>query len=87
MANPINWQNGVTPINENNMNQLAQEPMISDAYDSSHSYVVGDYCIYGNTLYRCTGATTGSWNSSKWSATSIATELTNRLEFEIVDSW
>lgn len=63
------------------------EDMISDQYDSSHNYVVGDYCIYENTLYRCTGATTGSWDATKWDATSIAAELSSRLEFEIVDSW
>ena len=89
MANPINWQNGVTPINEDNMNQLVQEPMISDAYDPTKTYAVGDYCIYNNTLYRCNTAitTAEAWTAAHWTATSIASELENRLEFEIVDSW
>ena len=82
---------GVTPVKgvdyftESDIAEI-QTP-ITDQYDSTHSYVIGDYCIYENTLYRCTGATTGAWDSSKWSATSIASELSSRLEFEIVDSW
>jgi len=62
---------------------------ISDAYDSTQTYAVGDYCIYNNILYRCTTAisTAESFDSTKWSSTSIASELANRLEFEIVDSW
>lgn len=57
---------------------------ISDQYDSTKTYAVGDYCIYNNTLYRCTGATTGAWNSSKWSAIKITNELAKKLEFETV---
>ena len=68
------------------LNNSCQE-MITDAYDTTHSYAVGDYCIKDNTLYRCTGATTGAWDSTKWSATNISNELSSRLEFEIVDSW
>lgn len=69
------------------MNQLVQEPMVTDEYNTSTNYAIGDYCIKDNKLYKCTGATTGTWNSSKWSATTIAAELGSRLEFEIVDSW
>lgn len=62
---------------------------IGDAYDPTQTYAVGDYCIYNNTLYRCNTAiaTAEAWNSAHWTATSIASELENRLEFEIVDSW
>ena len=63
------------------------QDMISDQYDSSHSYVIGDYCIYNNTLYRATANTTGNWDSTKWTQTTIAAQLQDRLEFEIVDSW
>ena len=85
----INWQNGVKPINETNMNKLVQEDMITDAYSSSSTYSVGDYCIYGNTLYKCTTAisTAEAWNSAHWTATTIATELNSRLEFEVVETW
>lgn len=73
----INWQNGTTPINETNMNKLVQEDMITDAYSSSSTYAVGDYCIYENTLYKCTTAisTAESWNSAHWTAVNISDEL------------
>ena len=85
----INWQNGITPINETNMNKSVQEDMITDAYSSSSTYAVGDYCIYENTLYKCTTAisTAEAWNSAHWTATTIATELSSRLEFEVVETW
>lgn len=73
----INWQNGITPINETNMNKLVQEDMITDAYSTSSTYAVGDYCIYGNTLYKCTTAiaTAEAWNSGHWTAVTVAEEL------------
>lgn len=73
----INWQNGITPINETNMNKLVQEDMITDAYSSSSTYAVGDYCIYENTLYKCTTAiaTAEAWNSGHWTAVSVADEI------------
>ena len=85
----INWQNGITPINETNMNKSVQEDMITDAYSSSSTYEVGDYCIYENTLYKCTTAisTAEAWNSAHWTATTIATELSSRLEFKVVETW
>lgn len=78
----INWQNGTMPINETNMNQLVQEDMITDAYSSSSTYSVGDYCIYGNTLYKCTTAitTAEAWNSAHWTAVSVADEINARVK-------
>lgn len=58
------------------------QDMISDEYDSTHNYVVGDYCIKDNTLYKCTGATTGSWDSAKWTAVQVSSELQNKLNKE-----
>lgn len=80
----INWQNGTTPLNETNMNKIVQEDMITDAYSSSSTYAVGDYCIYENTLYKCTTAisTAEAWNSAHWTAVSISYEfkrITNEL--------
>ena len=51
--------------------------MITDEYDSSKSYAVGDYCIKDNTLYKCTTAisTAEAFNSAHWSATTIDEEL------------
>lgn len=40
------------------------------------SYSVGDYVIYEDELYRCTGSTTGgSWDSTKWSKTQVMDEM------------
>ena len=73
----INWQNGTTPINETNMNKLVQEDMITDAYSSLQTYAVGDYCIYENTLYKCTTAisTAEAWNSAHWTAVTVTDEI------------
>lgn len=86
-----------TPLTAERLNEMqtnidtqkAESTIVSDAYDPTQTYAVGDYCIYNNTLYRCNTAitTAEAWNSAHWTATSIASELENRLEFEIVDSW
>ena len=54
---------------------------ISDAYDATATYKVGQYCIYDNTLYRCTTAitTAEAWTASHWTATTIAEEIENRV--------
>lgn len=85
----INWQNGTTPINETNMNKIVQEDIIADEYSSSRPYYAGEYCIYGNTLYRCIQNSQGfeEWTPAHWTATTIATELNSRLEFEVVETW
>lgn len=49
--------------------------MITDEYDSTQTYIVGEYCIYNNILYKCIAATTGNWDSSKWIKTQIMNEF------------
>ncbi len=44
---------------------------ISDSYDPTAAYVKGDLCIYDNVLYICTAPTTGTFDPSKWTATTI----------------
>ena len=46
---------------------------VTDEFDSTKTYAVGEYCIYENKLYKCTTAiTTGeNFNSAKWEATTI----------------
>lgn len=55
----------------------ASKSMISDAYDSTKTYAVGDYCIYNNTLYICKTAITTAeeWTPAHWDATNCTTEL------------
>lgn len=46
-------------------------------YDSTQSYSTGDYCVYNGSLQKCTGTTTGTFDSTKWEATNIMTEVKN----------
>ena len=45
---------------------------IADTYSSSESYAEGDLCIHEYALFKCIGATTGTWDSTKWESTTIA---------------
>lgn len=75
----INGTDGVTPVKGVDyftaQDKAEIQTPICDQYDTSHSYVVGDYCIYNNVLYKCTGITTGAFDSTKWSATKISDNL------------
>lgn len=75
----------ISSLNDTKLNKT----VVTDAYSSSSTYAVGDYCIYGNTLYKCKTAitTAKAWNSAHWTATTIATELASRLEFQVVETW
>lgn len=54
------------------INELAKDKNIADEYDDTHTYNTGDVTIYGNTLYICTtNNTTGTFDPSKWTATTI----------------
>lgn len=44
---------------------------IAAAYSTTVSYTPNQMVIYDGKLYRCTSATTGTWNSSKWAETTI----------------
>lgn len=54
-------------------------PNISDAYDNTTTYAVGDYCIYNNNLYKCNTdiSIAEDFDSTKWIATTIGAELLN----------
>ena len=56
--------------------------VISDKYDSSKTYSVGDYCIYDDTLYKCKTEITSAeeFDSSKWEPTNCG------KEFEVLNS-
>lgn len=54
----------------------------ADAYDDTATYNEGDYCIYNNTLYKCSDDNvTGTWDAQYWDDTTIAEEL-NELNTE-----
>lgn len=58
----------------------------ADLYDETTTYNVGDYCIYADTLYRCTGATTGTWDLTKWQATTIADAFEPKQTWELFET-
>lgn len=43
----------------------------TDTYSTTTSYAVGDMVIYNNQIYECISATSGTWNSSKWTLVPI----------------
>lgn len=62
---------------------------VADAYSSSATYAVGDYCIYNNTLYKCSTAitTAEAWTPAHWTATTVADELHGKLgPADVVDN-
>lgn len=70
------YQSGTAGAALNDLNrQLSDlEDSISDAYDATASYAVGDFCINDNTLYRCnTAIPTGgeAWTPAHWDAVQI----------------
>ncbi len=54
------------------------EDSISDAFSEGKDYVVGDYCIYLNALYKFTAAKpAGAWDGSKVVPVSVSQEIAN----------
>lgn len=64
----------------------AKKTVITDAYDDTATYAVGNYCIYDNILYKCNTDidTAESFDSSKWDAIKVTEEISNLTE-EISD--
>ena len=85
-----NYPDTNTPITAERLNQMQtniddaklEKTAVSDIYSTSSTYAVGDYCIYGNTLYKCTTAisTAEAWNSGHWTAVSVADEINARVK-------
>lgn len=48
---------------------------LAEAFDSSATYAVGDYCTYQGKLYVCNSATTGNWTSADWNEISVKQAL------------
>jgi len=50
---------------------------IAEVYDSTKTYVIGDYAYYNEVLYRCTTAitTVESWNSGHWTEVKVGSEI------------
>lgn len=48
---------------------------VAEEYDSTSTYAVDDYCIYESVLYKCIGTTTGTFDSTKWTAVVVTNEM------------
>ena len=63
---------------------------IADAYSSSATYAVGDYCIYNSQLYRCTTAitTAEAWTAAHWTAVQLGDDVSDlRSALSFTDSY
>lgn len=60
--------------------------IISDEYDSTAHYVVGDYCIRNNILYRCNTDTPNNgevWNVDHWDESSVG-EVLSKIDWKLL---
>ena len=60
---------GLSNADKQNMAQEVYERLLDltfAEYDTSATYGVGDFVVYNNQLYKCIGATSGAWDSTKW---------------------
>lgn len=66
------------------MSDIVLSEDIAEPYDTTKSYVVGDIVSYNLYIYRCTGATTGTWDESKWEQVTVD-ELIEDITVPVVD--
>lgn len=66
------------------VNKLSTD--FAPAYNSGSVYNTGDFCTYGLKTYVCKRATTGTWNSSHWTAISALNyDKTNLNKIAVID--
>ena len=85
-----NTESGLDATNvQDAIDELAQKPsvdaytkqesdaFITDEYDATSTYAIGDMVIHENALYVCSTAitTAEAWNSAHWTLTDIATAI------------
>ena len=80
LLSPNTYTNTIYDPDGNLITNIATEREIGNAYDSSKTYpTYSPYCIHNNKFYKYSGAsgttTTGAWDSTKWTETPIANEL------------
>ena len=65
---------GLSTADKNTMSSqvsLATINKLIDAYSTSKQYEVGDYVNNAGIIYVCTEATSGAWDSTKWSVATL----------------
>lgn len=84
LKKPAGGENVLIGDINGNMDAIDAEAIRSRAnfagtYDASSSYSVGDYCIYGGNLFRCTtaiGSGGETWTAGHWTQVAVGEELT-----------
>ena len=59
---------------------------VSDEYNSALSYVIGDFCIHENLLYKCISPTTGDWDATKWQLTTISAAFEPKHTWRLLET-
>ena len=69
----------IITVNDNNVLKtfnIIDSSAIAEVFDSTQSYAIGDYCVYGNTLYKFVdNHNAGAWSSSDVTQVLITDEL------------
>lgn len=82
---------GTTKIRPSNLKDyiaagLVPETMVADEYVTTSTYYSGDICIYEGVLYKALeDDITGDWDSTKWDAITISSELENSGTGNVAD--
>ena len=69
--------------------------LMAAAYSTSATYDVGDYCIHGGSLYRCTAAieSAESWTAAHWTKVNLGDEIDSakediaKLKLDVADAF
>ena len=62
----------------------ATSDMIVSEYNPSTIYYKGGFCKKDGVFYKATAQTTGTWDSTKWSATKVAPQLADRVTEDVI---
>lgn len=71
---------GLSNTDKQNMAQDVYERLLAltfPEYDTTTQYSVGDFVVYNDQLYKCIGATSGAWDSTKWQLATLNDLLTD----------
>lgn len=68
---------------QNEIDKLAGQVGIPDAYDVDRTYTVGEYAIMDGVLYRCIADTSqGAFDPDCWEATTVIEEIDKKIELK-----
>ena len=73
----LSVSDGVSTWSRATINSIALPNSVADLYSDASTYSVGDYCMFGGEMYKCTTAVTVAepFDSTKWTHTNVAANL------------